>query len=113
METTIELLLPKFIINTNYQLLKPLQKMGMVTAFSSRLADFSKLSPDHDLVLNQISHAATLEVSEEGTIAAGATLAEIGTRKRSQRLIIDRPFLFIIREVITEVVLFLGRVNSL
>ncbi|XP_053202813.1 serpin B9-like [Panonychus citri] len=112
-DATVELGLPRFSVSGSYDLLKPLEYLGMKAAFSPKKADLSKMGNSKELFVKEAKHKTVLQVTEEGTLAAGATVAEIGTRKRSPRLIIDRPFIFLIRDLRTEAILFLGRINSL
>ena len=112
-DATIELGLPRFSVSGSYDLLKPLEFLGMKAAFSPKKADLSKMGNSKELFVKEAKHKTVLQVTEEGTLAAGATVAEIGTRKRSPRIIIDRPFLFLIRDLRTDAILFLGRINSL
>ncbi|XP_015791603.1 leukocyte elastase inhibitor [Tetranychus urticae] len=112
-ENTVELGLPRFSLSGSYDLLKPLEYLGMKAAFSPKKADLSKMGNSKELFVKEAKHKTVLQVTEEGTLAAGATVAEIGTRKRSPRIIIDRPFIFLIRDLKTDAILFLGRVNSL
>jgi serpin B len=55
-------------------------------------------------------HKVVIIVDEEGTEAAAATAAEL---RVSEGFVVDRPFLFAIRERLTGTVLFLGRVGTL
>jgi serpin B len=65
--------LPKFKLETKYDLGAPFQKMGMKDAFSPA-ADFSGMGwKKGDLWIGQIKHRAFVEVNEEGTEAAAAT----------------------------------------
>lgn len=112
-EASLELSMPRFSASGSYDLLKPLEDLGMKAAFSPQSADLSRMGNSKELFVKEAKHKTVIQVTEEGTIAAAATVAEIGTRKRSHRFIIDRPFLFLIRDLRTDAILFLGRINSL
>ena len=84
----------------------------MKQAFSST-SDFSGMDGTHDLYIQAAIHKAFVEVNEEGTEAAAATGIVVGARaipKPPMNFRADHPFLFLIREVRTGSILFLGRV---
>ena len=64
--------LPKFDIDTKFELGDQLQGLGMTDAFSNE-ADFSGITDPSALVISNVVHEATISVSETGTVAAGAT----------------------------------------
>ncbi|WP_304171209.1 serpin family protein [Limnochorda pilosa] len=91
-----------------------LQALGIVDAFRPGRANFANMAEDPELVLSQVIHQAFVEVNEEGTEAAGAT--GIGMRVTSLPanpppvFRADRPFVFLIRDVESGAILFMGRV---
>ena len=103
--------LPKFKLETRYNLTDTLSKLGMVNAFTQK-ADFSGLDGTADNVVSIAVHKAFVEVNEEGTEAAAATAAAV-CRSTSFSPIpdfrADRPFVFLIRDRETGAILFLGR----
>ncbi|ELZ82668.1 serine protease inhibitor family protein [Haloferax elongans ATCC BAA-1513] len=108
------LVFPKFEFKTKVQLKKALSDLGMPVAFE-RAANFSGMSADgqQNLKIDDVHHEAFVSVDEEGTEAAGATAAVIGFTSLPPswgELRFDRPFLFAIRDRLTDAVLFLGRV---
>jgi serpin B len=108
---TIELFLPKFKIETGYDLVSPCTKMGMKDAFGSS-ADFTGMGwKVGDLWISQIKHKAFVEVNEEGTEAAAATAVEMATKGIHYDPVFraDHPFLFLIRENAKGTILFMGR----
>ncbi len=105
--------LPKFRISWGAQDLTALLKsLGMTSAFSSK-ADFSGMDGTQRLYIDAVLHKSFVAVSEEGTEAAAAT-AVIMRLKGMQREIplfkADHPFIFLIRDVKTGMILFMGRV---
>ena len=100
--------LPKFKMNSAFQLETHLQKLGMVDAFDSAKADFSELTDKKGIAISTMVHQAFVEVNEEGTEAAAAT-ATIVSRGRSNVFRADHPFIFLIKDVQSGAVLFLGR----
>ena len=89
-----------------------LQQLGMIDAFDDNIADFSGIS-DTFLYITHVLHKAFIEVNEEGTEAAAATAVVVGTKSIRLDLpkvfMADRPFVFLIRDVRTGSILFMGR----
>ena len=110
----VAIALPKFDFGSEHDLKPILEPMGMGAAFDSTRADFSGIAPS--LYISDAVQKANVTVDEEGTEAAAATFAEMrltairpGSRP-PRPFVADRPFLFIIRETRTGLILFLGRV---
>jgi serpin B len=105
--------LPKFKITSKFRLEKVLAAMGMADAFSD-LADFTGMKRMVDSLRPWISfviHKAFVDVTEAGTEAAAATAVGIA-ESTSVFFIADHPFLFLIRDVRSNSILFLGRVTN-
>ena len=107
--------LPKFDFDSAYDLKPILAPMGMGTAFDARRADFSGIAPH--LYVSDAVQKANVTVDEDGTVAAAATYAVMALRSAGpmhkappRPFVADRPFLFLIRESRTGLILFLGRV---
>lgn len=103
---------PKFKYGFKKKLKDVLSNMGMGIAFTDA-ADFSNISEQYDLLINEVTHQSFIETDEEGTEAAAATVVEIGLTSvgpSSFEFRMDRPFIFIIRETTTNSILFMGRV---
>ncbi|XP_041923154.1 leukocyte elastase inhibitor-like [Alosa sapidissima] len=109
--------LPKFKLEEEYDLKEILVSMGMTDAFNESKCDFSGMSPCDDLVLSNVVHKSFVEVNEKGTKAA-ATTAVVASNSFSnskpppKRFMADHPFLFFIRHNPTQSVLFYGRYSS-
>jgi len=108
---------PRFTVETKYDLKPPLSALGMEIAFDPDRADFSRIadgSPER-LFIQKAIQKAVVEVDEEGTKAAAATGVSIGVTSvpvDQFTMVVDRPFLFAIVHQPTGVVLFLGIVRS-
>ncbi|MDQ3032924.1 MAG: serpin family protein [Myxococcota bacterium] len=122
-ERRVELSIPKFRIETaSIPLSDHLQAMGMSLAFDPAQADFTGManppSPADRLYISSAFHKAFVRVDEEGTEAAAATAVIMSTRGMAApepdpiRVRFDRPFLFVLRDLRTGAVLFLGRVSD-
>ncbi len=110
----VQVALPRFTMTTTYLLRETLAAMGMGGAFDSAKADFSGMNGGKEpLWIGQVIHKAFVEVNEEGTEAAARTALdeEGGEASESPAYFrADRPFLFLIRDVRSGCILFLGRV---
>jgi serpin B len=104
------LLLPKFTIDSELSLIRALEAMGMVDVFDPAKADLSGIDGAHDLFIDLVKQDATIEVDESGTVAAAATAGGGGAGFEIGPVAIDRPFVFLIRDVKNGSVLFMGRV---
>ena len=110
------LALPKFDFGSEHDLKPILEPMGMGAAFDPARADFSGIAPQ--LYIGTAIQKANVTVDEAGTEAAAATFAVmlegcIGPMENvppPRPFVADRPFLFLIRETRTGLILFLGRV---
>lgn len=113
----ILLKLPRFSIKLESTSLKPvLEALGLKRLFSSN-ADLSAIAgKPGDLFVADVVHGAYVEVSERGTEASGASAVTIRTRSAQLRppptVAVDRPFVFLIRQVSSGLILFAGRVGS-
>ena len=115
-EADVLVQMPKFEFRDKTNLRKPLEALGMVDAFDSTKADMSGMAPGaagEDLYLQAVVHEAYVKVDEQGTEAAAATATVAGaTSTGSSGILVDRPFVFAIRDKLTGSILFLGRVDD-
>jgi serpin B len=103
--------LPRFTMTISYQLNPKLQAMGMRDAFSAK-ADFSGMSGKSDLFISEVIQKAFVDVNEEGTKAAAAGAVGEPVKSAPLDFIADHPFLFLIRDLDSGTILFLGRVMN-
>lgn len=106
--------LPRFSIRTPLALSDTLKALGMTDAFVPHEADFSAMDGTRDLYLHDVVHEAFVKVDEAGTEAAAAT-AVIGGIVSLPQLVdfeLNRPFLFLVRDLETGATLFYGRVTD-
>jgi serpin B len=107
----VQVFLPKFKVETEYELSDTLKAMGMTAAFGR--ADFSGMSAGPERFdISAVIHKAYADVNEEGTEAAAATGVVVRTASAVTQPPVfraDHPFLFLIRHVPTGTILFLGR----
>ncbi len=104
-----EVLLPKFKLENDLILNEALHALGMGIAFESDKADFRHMRPERDVWVTHVKHKSYVDVNEEGTEAAAATLEAV-FMGLPRVVVVDRPFVFAIRENLSGTILFLGRV---
>jgi serpin B len=113
-----DLQLPKFKIEYTVELARPLQKLGMKTAFDMNKANFSGISLEPSLHISGALQKTFVEAKEEGTEAAAVTALAVAALcieepppKRFQ-MIVNRPFLFLIEDNQTGTILFMGLIHD-
>jgi len=140
-EEDVDLTLPKFKIETTLNLNDPLKIMGMTDMFEPNLADFSGFGGTKSAIpgvssktasneyeyrngtgfehisyiyVSDVLQKAFIEVNEEGTEAAAATVAQFVPLSASFPVpfVCDRPFLFLIRDNESSLTLFTGHVTD-
>ena len=112
---SVELSMPKFEFEADLSLADTLAAMGMPAAFGGA-ADFSGMTGDRELFVSDVIHKAFVSVDESGTEAAAATaviMKRLAIMEPQVQVTIDRPFLFLIRDIETNAILFVGRVVSI
>jgi serpin B len=105
---------PRFKLEAGFGLKPTLEAIGMKRAFSPEEADFSGISTKEKLYVSAVIHKAFVDVNETGTEAAAATAIGMGAlaarREPTPVFRADHPFLFVIRDMRSGAILFLGRV---
>jgi serpin B len=106
--------MPKFAFDSDHSMKESLKSMGMKRSFSSG-AEFPGIFDDPTRIA-EVIQKTRIEVNEEQTVAAAATAAW-GTaismvKEPPPKLQIDSPFLFLIRDTETGLILFIGRVTN-
>lgn len=127
---TVDTALPRFALQDSSELSGALQSMGMRRAFTSPGqpggAQFTGMSagssPAEQLFISKVLHKAWVEVNEKGTEAAAATAVIMAPGSAVQQAPVmvpfvpvfhaDHPFLFLIRDGKSGLILFVGRVAA-
>ena len=109
-DTDVLLFLPRFRLAYERTLNDDLAALGMVDAFDHR-ADLSRLSPVGGLWISEVKQKSWVDVNEEGTEAAAATVVTV-VDSAGHVVRADRPFLFFIRERLSGTILFAGKLAS-
>jgi len=120
----VNILMPKFEMEMEYNLKAPLISLGLLQAFDKEQADLSGIWPptgDLRLYVSNVLQKTMIIVNEKGTEAAVATAAriEVTASQTSNRKIpfiptfrADRPFIFMIRDINNGLILFMGKVTN-
>jgi serpin B len=113
---TVQVALPRFKMTAEFRLSKVLARLGMPLAFDASKADFSGMSTEQRLVIDEVIHKAFVDVNEEGTEAAAATAVTMrAMAMRPTTPVVfraDHPFMFFIRDTRSGTILFMGKVMN-
>ena len=107
---TLTVRLPRFRIETTRKLNADLTALGMPRPFINAQLNPMFVTPSSQRVISSVLQKVFVEVNEEGAEAAAATSIGIGATSLPPSLIVNRPFLFVIRERLTGTILFMGKV---
>lgn len=110
-DTELEIFLPRFSISSDYKLNSILQRMGLYDLFDVKRANLSKISQRGTFV-SQFVQKAVIEVDENGTVAAAASVGTLSFQSIPSQFYANRPFAFIIMERTTNSILFCGQVRN-
>ena len=122
----VALTMPKFEFESQFRLAETLKTMGMTNGFDRKTSDFSSMDgqscldgEDPCLYIKDVIHKAFVSVDEEGTEAAAATAVVMAVPTSAEpppepiRVVVDRPFIFLIWDRATDAILFVGRIEDL
>jgi serine protease inhibitor len=109
----LDLSLPRFTLKLTLDLIDPLTKLGLDPVFKAS-SNFEPLSRTGPLLINQVSHDMFIEVNEEGTEMAAVTIVSFGrSRVETVTMRVDRPFLFLVFDEVTGLILCSVAVTSI
>ena len=114
----VEASIPQFSYDYEIELKNVLTELGMPTAFNGALADFTPMGTCDrgNLYIGSVLHKTHITVDTQGTRAAAVTKVEIkgtGMPFESDRVTLDRPFVYLILDTETNLPLFIGTVLSI
>ncbi len=117
LQTDVEVSMPKFRMETYYDLTDPLARLGVADVFDPEKADLSGIADvsDENLYVSKSAQKAFVDINEEGTEAAAVTAVVVTTTSAPPPpvpFIADRPFVFIIQDDESGAILFMGRVTD-
>jgi len=109
--TFARLVMPKFNITYSTNLNNYLKELGVRKAFILGEADFSRMTPA-TVAVDKVLHKAVIKVNEKGAEAAAVTAIIIATSAPAYQLeiVLNRPFIFILRDKASGTILFIGHV---
>lgn len=110
---TVSLSMPKFSLDVSTPLTDVCQALGVRSVFTDA-ADLGGLTSYPDVSVSSILHQAVLKIDEQGLEGAAATAVMARTmsmvRADPVEVLVDRPFLLLVRHAATGVVYFFARV---
>lgn len=113
---TVELSIkmPKFEVKGQHDFVSVLKAMGITEIFKEN-ADYSKMFPTEQFVVNNVLQATTFKVDENGSEGSAATVVGgfSAPSGESVNMVVNRPFLFFVRESSTGAILFIGKVGKI
>jgi len=104
--------LPKFTLEYELALNDALKALGMEVAFDAGSADFTRMYPGGGVWIDTVLHKTFVDVNEEGTEAAAVTSVTMRELSAPPMLLVNRPFVFLIRERFSGSILFMGKVMN-
>lgn len=113
----VALALPKFTLTgTTVSWEQTLRALGMTTLFDASICNLTGITQQESLYVSDVLQQVYVAVAEKGTEAAAATAVTIRTKSAAPEptasIVLDRPFLFFVREP-KGPILFAGQVVSL
>ncbi|NXO59939.1 SERP3 protein, partial [Aramus guarauna] len=96
--TKMDIFLPRFSIQSLFDLKTVFSALGIRDAFDPIAANFKGISEQGSLYISEAIHKAEIEVTEDGTKASGATAMVLLKRSRTPIFKADRPFTFFLRQ---------------
>jgi serpin B len=116
--TDVDLHLPRLKLTYERKLNDDLQALGIRDAFVNGGADFTRMSPapvGHRLFIDYVKQKTFVDVNEEGTEAAAATVVgiQVVSAIQAATMRVDRPYLFAIRERLSGTILFVAKIVAM
>jgi len=113
----VSLQLPKFEIDFSVDLNEILEELGMKAPFNSAVANFSAMSKIPTFI-SFVKQKASITVNEKGSEAAAVTVigmveTSVGDPVVARDFHVNRPFLFLIKELSTNAIFFMGEITEL
>lgn len=94
-----------------------MKKLGIKEAFDQNVSEIPNMCNEGNLYINKMRQKAAIKVNEEGSEAAAVTVAEMNLttslpeEKRKATFHADHPFVYLITEASTGVIMFVGSVR--
>ena len=116
---TVEAAIPRFTASSSLELNDALKAMGVTDAFDASRADLRAMggAPNDQLYVSGVLHKTYLSLDENGTKAAAVTAVVTDTASAEPpqvyRVVLDRPFVYMIVDTHANLPLFLGTVTQM
>ncbi|BFZ18435.1 hypothetical protein BsWGS_21474 [Bradybaena similaris] len=114
--TQVKLSLPKFKLESTYELNTPLKSLGIVKAFSPGQANFTGISSAGGIYISKVLHKAVIDVTETGTVAAAATAVILSrtaaVQPPTETFYVKYPFLYFLYDRQLELIVFQGKFSG-
>ncbi|XP_063623557.1 leukocyte elastase inhibitor-like [Cydia splendana] len=108
----VQLSLPRFTVDYSEDMVGPLRSMRITTLFSSK-SNLSGIIEGGPAQINHLYHRVYISVDEDGTVAAAASAAlVVPLIQGSVQLVVDKPFVFFIKDNHFGLVLFEGKIEE-
>ena len=111
----VDVALPKFKLQSDHKLVETLKSLDVASLFDAGRANLTGISSER-LSVSDVIQKAVIEVNEEGSEAAAATVVEFELRSiqylPTPQFRCDRPFMYFITDKLTGLTLFIGRVAN-
>jgi len=104
----VQIYMPRFEFRSSFELAGALGELGLTDAFVLGRANFRRMTLDREFFLGEVHHQSIVSVDENGIFAVAATARDMVGPDVPTRL--DRPFIFLIRDIETNSILFIGQV---
>lgn len=108
--------MPRFTFEYEKSLVDTLKLLGMEIAFDEQRANFGKMAQiPPNLYISDVRHKTFIDVNEKGTEAAAVTSVEVRGESAPMHdfeIRINRPFLYVIHDTVTETVMFIGTIEE-
>ena len=110
----VQLKLPRFETeSTTEDQIGTLKEMGIVRAFDNSQAEIRNMC-NRDVYISNMLQKAHIKVDENGSEAAAVTAAEVfvclsAPEEEPAKFYADHPFVYVIREISSDVILFVGK----
>jgi len=110
----VTMAVPRFRYGAKLELKTLLSELGMPDAFTEGVADFSDITRERSLHIDEVYHQAFVALDEHGTEAAASSAVVLPGRGVSPpaEFVLNRPFVFVIYDEPTDQILFLGRLSD-
>ncbi|KAK2761568.1 hypothetical protein FQN54_001396 [Arachnomyces sp. PD_36] len=113
---SVSLYLPRFTLKSKLDLSQPLFDQGLEPAFQMS-HDFAPITKSNPSCIAKVEHDIFVEVNEEGTEVAATTMISLfggsaPPRVEPVEMKVNRPFLFLVFDDVTKLVLAMSVVNE-